>query len=154
MIDGIFKGLGEITKGASSIIDKVVTNDNERAEAKNQFAQLMNSQNAAIQKEVTDRHASDMASDSWLSKNIRPMTLIFILGLYSMFALTDGNIGEFNVNDGYVNLLGEWGRMIMIFYFGGRTVEKSMDLIGKYNIKSKRERIIEAKADLERSKKE
>ena len=145
MIDGIFKGLGNITKGASSIIDKFVTNDNERAMAKNAFADLMNDHTAKIQQNITDRHANDMNSDSWLAKNIRPLTLIFILVLYTIFSTTDGNVGNFNITDSYVSLLGQWGQMIMAFYFGGRTIEKGLDLIGKYNIKSKRERILEAK---------
>jgi len=67
-----------------------------------------------------------MASDSWLSKNIRPMTLIFILGAYFVFAMMSayGN----NANEKYVELLGQWGMLIMSFYFGGRTLEKIMDM--------------------------
>jgi hypothetical protein len=63
-----------------------------------------------------------MASDSWLSKNIRPLTLIAILTGYFIFAgLSAAGI---NVNQEYVQLLGQWGMLIMSFYFGGRTLEK------------------------------
>lgn len=76
-------------------------------------------------KAVTERWQADMASDSWLSKNIRPMTLIAIFVAYFLFAgLSAANI---NVNETYVKLLGEWGQLIMLAYFGGRTAEKIME---------------------------
>ena len=76
-------------------------------------------------KAVTDRWQADMSSDSWLSKNIRPMTLIAIFVAYFIFAgLSAANI---NVNESYVKLLGEWGQLIMLAYFGGRTAEKIME---------------------------
>lgn len=75
-------------------------------------------------KAVTERWQADMASDSWLSKNIRPLTLIAIFVAYFLFAsLSAANI---NVNEAYVKLLGEWGQLIMLAYFGGRTAEKIM----------------------------
>jgi hypothetical protein len=79
--------------------------------------------------ELTKRQQADMTSDSWLSKNIRPMTLIFILGGYFVFAMMSafGN----NANEKYVELLGQWGMLVMSFYFGGRTLEKIMDMKSK-----------------------
>lgn len=74
------------------------------------------------QDNLTERAKNDMASDSWLSKNIRPMTLIFILVVYTVFALMSA-FGR-NANEEYVTLLGQWGMLIMSFYFGGRTLEK------------------------------
>lgn len=76
-------------------------------------------------KAVTERWQADMASDSWLSKNIRPMTLIAILGAYFLFASCSAF--GINVNETYVKLLGEWGQLIMLAYFGGRTAEKIME---------------------------
>jgi hypothetical protein len=76
--------------------------------------------------ELTKRHEADMASDSWLSKNIRPMTLVFILLVYSAFATMSA--WDIEVNNNYVELLGQWGMLIMSFYFGGRTLEKIMDM--------------------------
>jgi len=75
--------------------------------------------------EITKRWESDMASDSWLSKNIRPMTLIAILAGYFVFATSSAF--ELNVKQAYVELLGQWGMLIMSAYFGGRTLEKIMD---------------------------
>ena len=78
---------------------------------------------------VSDRWKADMASDSWLSKNIRPGTLIYILTAYLIFAgLSAAGI---NVQEAYVSLLGQWGMLVMTAYFGGRTVEKVMELRGK-----------------------
>jgi hypothetical protein len=75
---------------------------------------------------VSDRWKADMASDSWLSKNIRPMTLVYILSAYLLFAgLSAAGI---NVNESYVALLGQWGMLVMTAYFGGRTVEKVMEM--------------------------
>ena len=75
---------------------------------------------------LTERLKADMSSDSWLSKNIRPLTLIFILVAYFTFAM----MSAFNLETrgNYVELLGQWGMLIMSFYFGGRTLEKIMDM--------------------------
>jgi hypothetical protein len=78
---------------------------------------------------VTDRWKADMASDSWLSKNIRPMTLIAILAGYFVFALMSAFGLDANAN--YVTLLGQWGQIVMLAYFGGRTVEKVMEIKNK-----------------------
>jgi hypothetical protein len=75
---------------------------------------------------VTDRWKADMASDSWLSKNIRPMTLVYILTAYLLFALMSAF--GYAVNETYVTLLGNWGQIVMLAYFGGRTVEKVMEM--------------------------
>ena len=78
------------------------------------------------QNNLTARLNSDMTSDSWLSKNIRPMTLIAILIGYFVFAIMSAF--NMNTNSAYVELLGQWGMLIMSFYFGGRTLEKIIDL--------------------------
>jgi len=82
----------------------------------------------AASEAVTARWQSDMASDSWLSKNIRPMTLIFILAIYTIFATASAF--DIKVNETYVELLGQWGMLIMSAYFVGRTVEKGMSIVG------------------------
>ena len=79
--------------------------------------------------ELTKRLQADMASDSWLSKNIRPMTLIFILVTYTVFGLMSA--WDIEVNNNYVELLGNWGIVIMSFYFSGRTLEKVIDMKSK-----------------------
>lgn len=79
--------------------------------------------------EITKRWSADMASDSWLSKNVRPMTLIYILSVYTLMAFSDG-LG-LHITNSYVELLGQWGMLIMSAYFGGRTIEKVIELKGK-----------------------
>jgi hypothetical protein len=83
----------------------------------------------AEQHELTDRLKADMASDSWLSKNIRPMTLIAILSGYFVFAMMSAF--GIDTNERYVELLGQWGMLIMSFYFGGRTLEKVLAMAKK-----------------------
>jgi hypothetical protein len=75
---------------------------------------------------VTDRWQADMSSDSWLSKNIRPMSLIAIFMGYFLFAMMSAY--GYNANESYVTLLGNWGMLIMGAYFGGRTVEKLAEM--------------------------
>jgi len=78
---------------------------------------------------ITDRWQADMSSDSWLSKNIRPMSLIAIFMGYFLFALMSAF--GYNANESYVTLLGNWGMIIMGSYFAGRTVEKLAEMKGK-----------------------
>jgi hypothetical protein len=75
---------------------------------------------------ITDRWQADMSSDSWLSKNIRPMSLIAIFLGYFLFAMMSAY--GYNANESYVTLLGNWGMLIMGAYFGGRTIEKLADM--------------------------
>lgn len=76
---------------------------------------------------VSDRWKADMASDSWLSKNIRPGTLVYILTAYLLFAIADGY--GFRIAESYVNLLGQWGMLVMTAYFGGRSAEKIVGML-------------------------
>jgi uncharacterized membrane protein (DUF106 family) len=118
------------------ILDKFIPDPEAKAKAQQELLKMqqegrlaeLNADNIEAQ-EVTKRQTADMASDSWLSKNIRPMTLIFILGGYFVFAMMSafGN----NANEKYVELLGQWGMLVMSFYFGGRTLEKIMDMKAK-----------------------
>jgi hypothetical protein len=96
--------------------------------AKMELAELQLFADAAKNEDnnVTDRWNSDMASDSWLSKNIRPMSLIAIFSGYFLFAMMSAF--GYNANESYVTLLGNWGMLIMGAYFGGRTVEKLAEM--------------------------
>jgi hypothetical protein len=78
---------------------------------------------------VTDRWSADMASDSWLSKNIRPMALIAILGGYFVFAMMSAF--GLNANESYVTLLGNWGMLVFGAYFGSRSLEKITEIRSK-----------------------
>jgi hypothetical protein len=78
---------------------------------------------------VSQRWDADMASDSWLSKNIRPMSLIAIFVGYFLFSMMSAF--GYNANEAYVSLLGQWGMLIMGAYFGGRTIEKLAEMRSK-----------------------
>jgi hypothetical protein len=114
------------------VLDRVLPNPEAKAKALAELAKLeQEGKLAELQadtveaQEVSNRWTSDMGSDSWLSKNIRPMTLIAILIGYFVFA-TASAFG-LDVKQAYVELLGQWGMLIMSAYFGGRTLEKIMD---------------------------
>jgi hypothetical protein len=78
---------------------------------------------------VTARWQADMGSDSWLSKNIRPMALIAIFVAFFLFTMMSAF--GYNAQESYVQLLGQWGQIIFLAYFGGRTVEKLADMKAK-----------------------
>jgi len=118
------------------ILDKVFPDPAQAEQAKLKLLEMQQNgelakiaADTAEQQELTKRHEADMASDSWLSKNIRPGTLVFILIVYSTFAMMSA--WDIEVNNNYVELLGQWGMLIMAFYFGGRTLEKIMDMKAK-----------------------
>jgi uncharacterized membrane protein (DUF106 family) len=118
------------------VLDKFIPDPEAKAKAQKELLEMqqegrlaeLNADNIEAQ-EITKRQSADMASDSWLSKNIRPMTLIFILVAYTIFAMMSAF--DIDTNQKYVELLGQWGMLIMSFYFGGRTLEKIMDMKSK-----------------------
>lgn len=118
------------------LIDKLIPDPEANAKAQIDLLKMQQdgtlaqlSADSTEMQELTKRLEADMASDSWLSKNIRPMTLIAILGGYFTFAMMSA-FGK-NTNQAYVELLGQWGMLIMSFYFGGRTLEKIVDKFKK-----------------------
>ena len=128
--------LGALLDIGGKILDKIFPDPAQAEQAKLKLLEMQQNgelaqiaADTAEQQELTKRQQADMMSDSWLSKNIRPMTLLFILGGYFIFAM----MSAFNLdtNKAYVELLGQWGMLIMSFYFGGRTLEKIMDMRAK-----------------------
>jgi uncharacterized membrane protein (DUF106 family) len=140
--------LGAILDVGMKLVDKFFPDPEAKAKAQLELLQMQqNGELAQInadiaeQQELTKRQQADMMSDSWLSKNIRPMTLLFILGGYFVFAMMSAF--DMDTNKAYVELLGQWGMLIMSFYFGGRTLEKIMGM--KDNAKVKETEIKDAK---------
>jgi hypothetical protein len=128
--------LAAIMSIGEKVLDKVLPDPEAKAKAMAELQKVQNEGKLAElnadnieNQELTKRHEADMKSDSWLSKNIRPMTLVFILFVYSTFAMMSA--WDIEVNNNYVELLGQWGMLIMSFYFGGRTLEKIIDMKGK-----------------------
>ena len=130
--------LTDILSIGGKLIDKLIPDPEAKAKAQAELLKMqqdgrlaeLQADNVEAQ-EISKRWTSDMGSDSWLSKNIRPMTLIAILIGYFVFA-TASAFG-IEVKQAYVELLGQWGMLIMSFYFGGRTLEKIIDMKGKKN---------------------
>ena len=125
--------LGAILDIGSKLVDKFFPDPQQAEQAKLKLLEMQQNgelaqlnADVAEQHELTERLKADMGSDSWLSKNIRPMTLIAILIGYFTFAGLSA--AKIDVNSEYVQLLGQWGMLIMSFYFGGRTLEKIMDM--------------------------
>ncbi len=132
--------LGALLEVGGKLVDKLIPDPEAKAKAQAELAKLAQEGELAKmandtklfeteQNNLTERLKADMGSDSWLSKNIRPMTLIFILAGYFTFAMMSA-FGK-DTNESYVQLLGQWGMLIMSFYFGGRTLEKIMDMKAK-----------------------
>ena len=122
------------------LIDKLIPDPEAKAKAQLELAKLAQEGELAKmandtklfeidQTAVSDRWKADMGSDSWLSKNIRPMTLVYILSAFIVMALLDG--AGYKIAEAYVTLLGQWGMLVMTAYFGGRTIEKIADMRSK-----------------------
>lgn len=113
----------------AKIIDKLFPDATAAEQAKLKLLELQQSGQLAQlnadlqeQQEITKRHSSDMTSDSWLSKNIRPMALIALVAGYFVFAT--GSAFGVQITESYVELLGQWGMLAFSFYFGSRGMEK------------------------------
>jgi hypothetical protein len=126
-------GIDDIVSVGMKLVDKLIPDPEAKAKAQLDLAKLAQEGKLADiqadvveQQELTKRQQADMLSDSWLSKNIRPMTLIAILTGYFTFAMMSAF--DIDTNKAYVELLGQWGMLIMSFYFGGRTLEKIIDM--------------------------
>jgi hypothetical protein len=122
-------GASTIVESIGNTVDKFITTDKEREQLKQELIKTVLDNQTIMEQELTKRLQADMVSDSWLSKNIRPMVMLFVLALYSLFSVLDGNIGNFKINSSYIELLGQWGIVIMSFYFGSRGFEKVFTII-------------------------
>ena len=128
--------LAAIMSIGEKVLDKVLPDPEAKAKAMAELTKIQNEGKLAElnadnieNQEVTKRLEADMKSDSWLSKNIRPLTMVYILTAYLFLALLDAF--GLDISDNFVSLLGQWGMLVMSFYFGGRTLEKVMNMKGK-----------------------
>lgn len=130
LLDGLLEVGGKL-------IDKLIPDPEAKAKAQLELAQLAQSGELAKmandtdlykteQNNVTARWSADMAADSWLSKNIRPMALIAIFVAFFLF--TAMSAFGYRAQESYVQLLGQWGQIVFLAYFGGRTIEKLAEM--------------------------
>ena len=125
MINKLFtSGANELIKNVGNVIDNLHTSKEEKLEAEQKIKNMILGYEAEMQKQVTERWKLDMQSDSWLSKNIRPLVLIFLCVSTVLLIFIDAGIITFNVKASWVDLL----RLVLITvigaYFGGRSYEK------------------------------
>ena len=116
---------GGLLKDIGKVIDNLHTSDEERLEAKRKLQELLEQADKEAQDQVTDRWKYDMQSDSFLSKNIRPLVLVFLTVMFTLLAFTDGNIGGFKVQEQYVPIFQSLLITVYGAYFVGRTWEKN-----------------------------
>lgn len=117
-------GATDLVKGVGEVIDNLHTSKEEKLEAERKIKELIANYEVEMQKNITARWEADLKSDSWLSKNVRPMTLIFLIVCTMLLIFIDAGAINFNVKDSYVDLLQLVLITVIGAYFGGRSLEK------------------------------
>jgi hypothetical protein len=115
---------GGLIKDIGNIIDNLTTTDEERLEAKKTIQELLEQADKDAQEQVSERWKYDMQSDSYLSKNIRPLIMIFLTTMFTILSFTDGNLGEFQIQKEYIPIFQTLLVTVYGAYFVGRTWEK------------------------------
>ena len=115
---------GDAIKDIGKIVDDLHTSGEEREEAKLKITQILAEAEQAAQAQVTARWEADLKHGSWLSKNIRPITLIFLTGVFVILSVFDGNMGEFTIGAAYVPVYQTLLMTVYAAYFAGRSIEK------------------------------
>ena len=119
---------GGVIKEVGNVIDKLTTTEEERLEVKKQIQQILEDADTKAQVEVSKRWEADMKSDSFLSKNIRPMVLIYLTVIFTVCAFFDGNVGEFIIAEEYIPIFQTLLVTVYGAYFVGRTWEKAKSI--------------------------
>ena len=117
-------GATELVKGVGGVIDNLHTSKEEKLEAERKIQDLIANHEAEMEKNITDRWKMDMASDSWLSKNIRPLVLVFLVVSTVLMIFIDAGTINFVVEDKWTDLLQLVLITVIGAYFGGRSLEK------------------------------
>ena len=115
---------GDAIKDVGKIIHNLHTSGEEKAEAKERITQILADAEQKAQAQVSARWEADLKYGSWLSKNIRPLTLIFLTGVFVVLSVFDGNAGEFTIGEAYVPVYQTLLMTVYAAYFAGRSIEK------------------------------
>ena len=125
MLSKLFSGgAAELVKGVGGVIDNLHTSEEEKLTAERKIKDMIMGYEAEMQKQVTERWKMDMQSDSWLSKNIRPLVLIFLVVSTVLLVFIDAGVIAFEVKASWVDLLQLVLITVIGAYFGGRSLEK------------------------------
>mgnify|MGYP003642690687 FL=1 len=119
---------GGVIKEIGNVLDNLTTSEEEKLEIKKQVQQILENADTKAQEQVSSRWASDMQSDSFLSKNIRPMVLIYLTVIFSSLAFFDGNVGEFKIAEEYIPIFQTLLVTVYGAYFVGRSWEKAKSI--------------------------
>ena len=117
-------GAGELVESVGGVLDNLTTSKEEKLEAKRKMKQLISDYETKMEQNITDRWSADMNSDSWLSKNVRPMVLIFLIVCTMLLIFIDAGTIAFEVEAKWTDLLQLVLITVIGAYFGGRTMEK------------------------------
>ena len=115
---------GDTIKDIGGVIDNLHTSEEEKAAAKQKMEEILAAAEQAAQVQVSARWEADMKHGSWLSKNIRPMTLIFLTVVFVILSVFDGNLGDFTISAAYVPVYQTLLMTVYAAYFAGRSIEK------------------------------
>ena len=117
-------GAADLVKGVGGVIDDLHTSEEERLEAEQKIKELIANYEVEMEKNITSRWEADLKSDSWLSKNVRPMVLIFLIVCTMLLIFIDAGALNFEVKSSWVDLLQLVLITVIGAYFGGRSLEK------------------------------
>ena len=117
-------GATELIKGVGGVLDNLTTSKEEKLEAERKVKELVSSYEIEMEKNITERWKMDMQSDSWLSKNIRPLVLVFLVVSTVLLIFIDAGAITFTVQDKWTDLLQLVLITVIGAYFGGRSLEK------------------------------
>ena len=115
---------GDLIKNVDSLVDNLTTTEEEKKQLAISLKKVLLDAQAKMESELSQRHANDMNSGSWLSKNVRPMTLIFVIVCTMLLIFIDAGILDFSVKNEFISLLSTTLVAIISFYFGSRGFEK------------------------------
>ena len=115
---------GDTIKDVGNIIDNLHTSKEEKEAAKQKMEEILAAAEQAAQAQVSARWEADLKHGSWLSKNIRPLTLIFLTAIFTILSIFDGNVGEFTIGEAYVPVYQTLLMTVYAAYFAGRSIEK------------------------------
>ena len=125
LLNKIFSSAGgDLVESVGGVLDNLTTTKEEKLEAKRKLKELIMSHEAEMEKQITSRWTADMNSDSWLSKNVRPMVLIFLIVCTMLLIFIDAGALNFEVKSTWVDLLQLVLITVIGAYFGGRSLEK------------------------------
>ena len=125
MLGGLFSGgAAELVKGVGGVIDNLHTSKEEKLEAERKIKELVANHEIEMEKNITSRWEADLKSDSWLSKNVRPLVLIFLIICTMLLIFIDAGTINFEVKSSWVDLLQLVLITVIGAYFGGRSLEK------------------------------